>query len=211
LALAARVRRAIEQYRLLMPGETVTVGVSGGPDSLCLLHVLRQLAPDLSLKLHVAHLNHQMRGEEADADADFVGELAAAWGLPATIASVDVPELARLHKLAPEEAARRARYAFLTRAANQIGARTIAVAHNADDQTETVLMHWLRGAGLAGLRVGPGQAFVLENIDAASQIAFRDAHAIELIGVLVTQGAVLLLEQRLELTQQCGLLADELF
>jgi tRNA(Ile)-lysidine synthase len=152
LALAARVRRAIEQYRLLMPGETVTVGVSGGPDSLCLLHVLRQLAPDLSLKLHVAHLNHQMRGEEADADADFVGELAAAWGLPATIASVDVPELARLHKLAPEEAARRARYAFLTRAANQIGARTIAVAHNADDQTETVLMHWLRGAGLAGLR-----------------------------------------------------------
>jgi len=93
-----------------------------------------------------------MRGEEANADADFVAQLAADWGIPATIASADVPGLARLHKLAPEEAARRARYAFLARAADQIGARTIAVAHNADDQTETVLMHWLRGSGLAGLR-----------------------------------------------------------
>jgi tRNA(Ile)-lysidine synthase len=146
------VRRAIQRHHLLVPGETVVVGVSGGPDSLCLLHVLRELSPELSLSLHVAHLNHRMRGEDADVDAAFVAALAASWGLPATLGTADVPALARAHKLAPEEAARRARYAFLARVAEQIGARTIAVAHNADDQTETVLMHWLRGSGLAGLR-----------------------------------------------------------
>jgi tRNA(Ile)-lysidine synthetase-like protein len=135
-----------------MPGETIIVGVSGGPDSLCLLHVLRCLAPDLSLNLHVAHLNHQMRGDDADGDAAFVAQLAAEWGLPASIETVDVPALARAHKMAPEEAARRARYAFLARVAIQAGARLIAVAHNADDQTETILMHWLRGSGLTGLR-----------------------------------------------------------
>jgi tRNA(Ile)-lysidine synthase len=152
LALVARVRDAIERHRLAAPGDTVVVGVSGGPDSLCLLHVLSELSPELSLNLHVAHLNHQMRGKDADADAAFVAELASDWGLPATIESADVPALARIHKLALEEAARRARYAFLARVAGQIGARTIAVAHNADDQTETVIMHWLRGSGLAGLR-----------------------------------------------------------
>jgi tRNA(Ile)-lysidine synthetase-like protein len=147
-----RVRRAIQRHHLLVPGETVVVGVSGGPDSLCLLHVLRELSPELSLSLHVAHLNHHIRGEDADADAAFVAALAASWGLPATLGAADVPAFARAHKLAPEEAARRARYAFLARVAEQVGARTIAVAHNADDQTETVLMHWLRGSGLAGLR-----------------------------------------------------------
>lgn len=152
MALVARVRHAIQIHRLLTRGETVIVGVSGGPDSLCLLHVLRRLAPDLSLSLRVAHLNHQMRGEDADADAAYVAKLAADWGLPATIESADVPAIARSHNLATEEAARRTRYAFLAQVANQVGARTIAVAHNADDQTETVLMHWLRGSGLAGLR-----------------------------------------------------------
>jgi len=135
-----------------VPGDKVVVGVSGGPDSVCLLHILRDLSPDLSLTLQVAHLNHQMRGEDADADAAFVAELARDWDLPVTIESVDVSAVARAHKLAFEEAARRVRYAFLSKVAVRIGARTIAVAHNADDQIETVLMHWLRGSGLAGLR-----------------------------------------------------------
>lgn len=152
MALVASVRRAIERYRLVAPGATLVVGVSGGPDSLCLLHVLRRLAPDFSLELHVAHLNHRMRGQDADVDANFVAKLAADWDLPATIEAMDVPTLARAHKMALEEAARRARYAFLAQVAAQIGAQTIAVAHNADDQAETVLMHFLRGSGLAGLR-----------------------------------------------------------
>jgi tRNA(Ile)-lysidine synthase len=146
------VRHAIQQYHLILPGETVVVGVSGGPDSLCLLHVLQRLSPDLSINLHVAHLNHRIRGAEADADAAFVANLASEWNLPASIDAVDVPALARAHKLAPEEAARRARYAFLSRVAARLGAHTVAVGHHADDQVETVLMHFLRGSGLAGLR-----------------------------------------------------------
>lgn len=147
-----QVRQTIERYDLLPRGEPVVVGVSGGPDSLCLLHVLQQLAGDYDLALHVAHLDHQIRGAEADADAAFVAALAAEWGLPCTVATRDVPALARQHKLAIEEAARQARYTFLAEVAGQVGSRTVAVGHNAGDQAETVLMHFLRGAGLAGLR-----------------------------------------------------------
>jgi tRNA(Ile)-lysidine synthase len=142
----------IEQHNLLAPGETVIVGVSGGPDSLCLLHLLCRLRGTYGLTLHVAHLHHGLRGADADADAEFVRALAADWNLPCTVERADVLALAREHRLAVEEAARRARYAFLGRVAAAAGALTIAVGHNADDQAETVLMHYLRGSGLAGLR-----------------------------------------------------------
>ena len=152
MLLVKRVRQTIERYDLLPRGEPVVVGVSGGPDSLCLLHVLWCLADDYDLMLHVAHLNHRIRGAEADADAAFVADLAAEWGLPCAITARDVPALAHQHKLAMEEAARQVRYTFLAEVARQVGSRTVAVGHNADDQAETVLMHFLRGAGLAGLR-----------------------------------------------------------
>jgi len=128
------------------------VGVSGGPDSLCLLHVLQRLCEEYRLRLHVAHLHHGARGADADVDAEFVASLAAEWELPATVERRDVPALARAHGLAFEEMARRVRYAFLARVAGEVGAHKIAVGHNADDQTETVLMHFLRGAGPGGLR-----------------------------------------------------------
>lgn len=150
--LVTIVRHAIDQHNLLEPGDTVVIAVSGGPDSLCLLHILQHLTHTPSLHLHIAHLNHCIRGEDADADAAFVARVAAEWQLPVSIETVDVPAMARAQKLALEEAARSARYAFLARVAHAIGACTIALGHNADDQTETVLMHWLRGSGLAGLR-----------------------------------------------------------
>jgi tRNA(Ile)-lysidine synthase len=147
-----QVRRTIENYGLLARGDGVVVGVSGGPDSLCLLHVLLRLREAYDLRLHVAHLHHGARGADADADAEFVAALAAEWGLAVTVEKQDVPALAREHRLAFEEAARRVRYAFLARVAAETGAHKIAVGHNADDQAETVLMHFLRGAGPAGLR-----------------------------------------------------------
>jgi tRNA(Ile)-lysidine synthase len=147
-----QIRQTIEQHQLLAAGETVVVGVSGGPDSLCLLHALCRLRSEYDLVLHVAHLHHGLRGPDADADAEFVRALSADWGLPCTVERADVPALAAEHRLAVEEAARRARYATLSRIAERAGARSIAVGHNADDQAETVLMHWLRGSGLAGLR-----------------------------------------------------------
>ncbi len=146
------VHHTIEVYHLLPAGARVVVGVSGGPDSVALLHVLRRLSGPLNLDLHVAHLHHALRGADADADAEFVAALAARWGLPCTIERVDVQAIAEREKLALEEAARHARYAFLCRVAQRLGAVHIAVGHNADDQAETVLMHLLRGAGPAGLR-----------------------------------------------------------
>jgi len=150
--LLTGVRRFIEQHGLLAPGDGVVVGVSGGPDSLCLLHLLARLREDYRLRIHVAHLHHGARGEDADADAAFVADLAREWGLPVTVVRRDVPAIARAHKLAFEEAARRVRYAFLAHVAGVVGATRVAVGHNADDQAETVLMHFLRGAGPAGLR-----------------------------------------------------------
>ncbi len=146
------VQDTIEEHDLLEPGDPVVVGLSGGPDSLCLLHVLRRLCKAYDLRIHVAHLNHSTRGKASDADAAFVRATAAAWDLPATVEKRDVPELADEHGLAFEEAARRVRYAFLAHVASSVDAEKIAVGHNADDQAETVLMHVIRGSGLAGLR-----------------------------------------------------------
>jgi len=116
------------------------------------LHVLGSIRDDYGLSLHVAHLHHGLRGPEADADAEMVRALAGAWSLPCTVERAEVPALARKHHLAIEEAARRARYSFLGRVAETVGSLCIAVGHNADDQAETILMHWIRGSGLGGLR-----------------------------------------------------------
>lgn len=150
--LMDRLRQIVERHGLFSVGESIVVGVSGGPDSLCLLHLLCRLKGEYRLAIHAAHLHHGLRGADADGDAEFVRRLAADWALPCTIEQVDVPALARKYSLATEEAARRARYAFLRRVAEEEGSQTIAVGHNADDQAETVLMHWLRGSGMAGLR-----------------------------------------------------------
>lgn len=147
-----RVQDAIEEDQLVAPGDRVVVGLSGGPDSLCMLHVLRRLRKPYGLQLHVAHLDHGTRGRASKADAEYVSRISQEWDVPATIVRRPVPELAEQHGLAFEEAARRVRYAFLSEVAEETGARKIAVGHNADDQAETVLMHLIRGSGLAGLR-----------------------------------------------------------
>lgn len=149
--VAARVRATLDAHDLLPQGSGVVVAVSGGPDSLCLLHVLLQMRGALGLRLHVAHLDHGLRPESA-ADAAYVASLAARWRLPHTIGRADVHTLARQERRSIEEAARVARYSFLARVACEQGMSIVAVGHNADDQVETVLMHCLRGAGLAGLR-----------------------------------------------------------
>ncbi len=149
--LLNRVRQFIEERDLLRPGDGVVVGVSGGPDSLCLFDVLDSLADDLSLTLHIAHLNHGLRPEAA-AEAEFVRAEAEKRSLAYHTEAADTGAHARAHKKSIEEAARDLRYSFLARTALTVGAPVIAVAHTADDQAETVLMHFLRGSGLAGLR-----------------------------------------------------------
>ena len=146
------VRKEIERGQLLEAGATIVVGVSGGGDSLCLLHVLNRLRPEFKWSLHVAHLNHCLRGTEADEDMIFVALLAMDWGLPCTIEVADVETIARQRRLSLEETARQVRYSFLAKVARLVNATAVAAGHHADDQSETVLMHLLRGTGLAGLR-----------------------------------------------------------
>jgi tRNA(Ile)-lysidine synthase len=150
--LLARVTQAIERHGLCAAGQTVVVGVSGGVDSLVLLHVLLALRDRLSIRLHVATLDHGLRGEAGAADAAFVRATAAAWGVPCTAGRADVPALADSLRLGIEETARRVRYTFLVQVARQVRAERVAVGHQRDDQAETVLLHLLRGSGLNGLR-----------------------------------------------------------
>jgi tRNA(Ile)-lysidine synthetase-like protein len=150
--LAVKVQAFIAAHQLIRPGAPVVVAVSGGPDSLCLLALLRDMRADLGVDLHVAHLDHMIRGAESAGEARFVAHLAAEWGLPATVAAADVPELVRAGRQNLHAAARLARYAFLAQVARAAGAQAVAVAHHAGDQAETVLLHLLRGAGAEGLR-----------------------------------------------------------
>src|SRR5881409_814265 len=130
---------------MLAGGETVLVAVSGGADSVALLHLLSGLAADWRLRLHVLHVDHQLRAESA-ADADFVRALGARLGIPVDVATVAVDRRGSL-----EAAARSARYAALEACATRIGAERIALGHTADDQAETVLMRLVQGAGVRGL------------------------------------------------------------
>jgi len=140
--------RAADVFRT---GEPVVVAVSGGPDSVALLHVLARYAPERRLRLHVAHLDHQLR-PTARADAVFVAGLARRLGLGASVAARDVIAAATELGRGLEHAARVVRYRYLAEVAAALGAEVVAVGHTADDQAETVLMNVLRGAGLDGLR-----------------------------------------------------------
>ena len=146
------IRAYLEQHHLLPEQGTIVVAVSGGADSLCLLHLLHQLCGPgkqyPAVQLHVAHLNHQLRGQESERDATIVAQLARSWDLPVTIGSIDVSTLARQEQRSLEDAARVARYRFLHEVAQ---GQLIAVAHHQDDQVETLLLHWLRGGGLASM------------------------------------------------------------
>jgi tRNA(Ile)-lysidine synthase len=138
-----------------LDGKNVLIAVSGGADSVALLRGLCELQAELRLRLHAAHLNHQLRGDAADADARWIADLCGRLDVPATIGTADVQALADESGNGVEEAARRARYAFLEETAAAIGCTHLAVAHTADDQAETILHHILRGTGLAGLRGMP--------------------------------------------------------
>lgn len=146
-----KVKKTIAKYRMLEFGDKVVVGVSGGADSVTLLHILDQLKEEYQLSLWIVHLNHMFRGQEAREDAEFVAQLGAALGVPAFIEEVDVPQLMKETGLSAQLAARQARYLFYERIIAQVGAQKIALGHHGDDQAETILMRFLRGAGEDGL------------------------------------------------------------
>ena len=146
----ALVRDALRRSHLT-PGARLVVAVSGGPDSLALLHSLHRLRDDTAFELHGAHLDHGLRGEASAADALFVAQTFSTLAIPLTSGSADVQAYRARHRTSLEEAAREVRYDFLARVASERNADAIALGHTADDQAETVLMHVVRGSGLAGL------------------------------------------------------------
>jgi tRNA(Ile)-lysidine synthase len=132
-------------------GAAVVAAVSGGPDSMTLLHMLRRLSEEGGFRVVAAHVNHRFRGAESDAEAELVKRTAASWGIPCEAAAIDVPAYIASTGMNPQEAAREKRYEFLYEAARKHGASAIALGHHADDQAETILMRMIRGTGIAGL------------------------------------------------------------
>ncbi len=150
-SLTETILATIHRFSMIKRGERVLCAVSGGPDSVALLHALWSLRDDLGISLYVAHLNHSFRGAESDADAQYVCDLATNLGLECIVEKVDVPAIRQALRMSPEEAARMVRYEFLERVSLQIGAKKVAFGHTADDQVETVLLNLLRGTGVDGL------------------------------------------------------------
>lgn len=137
------------EYGMLPPGAAVLCAVSGGADSMALLHWLRGQE---GITLHAAHFDHQLRGEDSAADAAFVRDWCHRWGIPFHLGEGDVRSFARSEGLTLEEGARKLRYAFLEETARSLGDKTrIATAHTADDNAETLVLNLVRGTGLRGL------------------------------------------------------------
>jgi len=147
-----KVLNCIREHQLVISGDKLLVAVSGGADSVCLLHILFGLQKELGVTLHAAHLNHQLRGAEAETDAQYVSALAKQLNIPCTVEKRDVTAYKNQYRLSLEEAAREVRYDFLAQMANTIGTNLIATGHTTDDHAETILMHLIRGSGTRGLR-----------------------------------------------------------
>jgi tRNA(Ile)-lysidine synthase len=149
--LARRVLRFLARHEIARAGEHVGVAVSGGADSVALMHLFLELRRKRGFLLSILHFNHKLRGRASDADEKFVAKLAAHHGLEFLVAHEDIGKKAKRERSNLEDAARRARYNFFERCVHEGHVTRIAVAHTADDQAETVLAHILRGTGLAGL------------------------------------------------------------
>jgi tRNA(Ile)-lysidine synthase len=145
-----QVVETLQKHHMVRRGDLVLIAFSGGPDSLALLHLLKNLRERLGITLHAAHLDHGLRGEASAKDAVWVAELCRAWDIPCTLGyweGHDQP----LRGLSPEEAARQARLEFLQETMEKTGAAVIAQGHHGDDQAETLIIRLLNGAGTGGL------------------------------------------------------------
>ena len=146
-----KVLKTILDHDMVRNGEKVVVAFSGGVDSTALIYILNSLKKKLKIKLFAAHLDHKIRTKDSALDAAFARKTSKKLGIPFIVEEFDVPSFAKQNKLNLEDAARRARYEFLERAAAKFGADRIALAHTADDNIETFLMRLIRGTGMKGL------------------------------------------------------------
>ncbi len=147
-----KIINIINEHNLIEEHDKIVVGVSGGPDSMALLYILKDIKEELDFSIYIAHVNHGIRKEEADADEAYVKKICQKLSLPFYSTKVNMDKYAIENKLTSEEAGRAIRYDFFNKILYDVGGGKIAVAHNKNDQAETLLMRFFRGTGLEGLR-----------------------------------------------------------
>lgn len=141
----------VKEYNLIEPGDKILIALSGGPDSVFLLHLLIKYKSKFKIEIAAAHLNHSLRGKDADEDENFCSELSRRLNIQYFSKKVDIKKLAVKFKLSIEEMARNERYSFLKEISETYGCNKIATAHNLNDNSETVLLNLIKGAGLRGV------------------------------------------------------------
>ena len=146
-----KVIDTIKKYNLIQKGDKLVLGVSGGPDSISMLHILNKIKEEFNLEIYVAHINHMIR-EEAVEDEKYVQEYCEKNNIKYFVKRVDVQQIAKTEKIGTEEAGRNIRYNFFEEVLQKVGANKIAIAHNKNDKIETIIMNLLRGSGLSGMK-----------------------------------------------------------
>ena len=146
-----KVLNTILKNNLIESGDKIVLGVSGGPDSISMLNILKEIKDEYKFYIYVAHINHMIR-EEAEEDEKYVEEYCEQNGIQCFIKRIDVQQIAHTKKIGTEEAGRKIRYEFFEEVLQKVGANKIAIAHNKNDKIETIIMNLLRGSGLSGLK-----------------------------------------------------------
>lgn len=149
--LKEEILKTIETYNLIEKNDKIVIGVSGGPDSICLLHVLYGLKEKLGIEIVVAHVNHMLR-DVADLETEYVQSFCKKLGIECYVKKADILEISKTQKKGTEEVGRQVRYDFFDEVAKKTNSNKIATAHNSNDRAETVILNILRGSGLSGLK-----------------------------------------------------------
>jgi tRNA(Ile)-lysidine synthase len=166
----AKIRRTISEFQMLKKDDSVLVGVSGGPDSIALIHAFVELSKTWPMRVGVAHLNHGLRGTESDDDAEFVISLANSLHLPCHVENINLSRKYSTTRSSLEEAGREARYKFFNEMAVREGFDKIAVGHNRDDNAELILINLIRGSGMSGLKgIPPVRGKIIRPLICASR------------------------------------------
>ena len=146
-----KILDTIKKYNLIQNGDNVVIGVSGGPDSICLLHILNLLKKELGFNICVAHVNHMIR-KEAEEETKYVQEFCKNLGIECFVKKIDVLDIAKREKTGTEETGRKIRYEFFEEVLEKTNSNKIVTAHNNNDKVETIIMNVLRGSGATGLK-----------------------------------------------------------
>lgn len=149
--LEEEVLKTIKDNNLINEGDKIVIGVSGGPDSICLLHLLNNLKDTLKITIYVAHINHSIR-EVADMETKYVQDFCKKIGVECFVKKEDILSLAKKQKKGTEEVGRQVRYSFFDEVLEKTNSNKIATAHNSNDRAETVILNILRGSGISGLK-----------------------------------------------------------